>query len=97
MFWLLSGEGGLLRPGILESWPVVQLGLLFYSLYIWQQLFILAPGMRWLKLPVEYSHRAGSVLFSTARGGSYAKTDQKTGSRNPRSLTQAGCLLRLGL
>jgi peptidoglycan/LPS O-acetylase OafA/YrhL len=50
MFWLLSGEGGLLRR-ILESWPVVQLGLLSYSLYIWQQLFILAPGMRWLAFP----------------------------------------------
>jgi len=41
LFWLLSGEGGILRR-ILETWPMVQLGLLSYSLYLWQQLFILS-------------------------------------------------------
>jgi peptidoglycan/LPS O-acetylase OafA/YrhL len=58
MFWLLSGEGGLLRR-ILESWPAVQLGLLSYSLYIWQQLFIMGPEMKWLGFP-------WNVLFALA-------------------------------
>jgi len=46
LFWLLSGEGGLLRRA-LESWPAVQLGLLSYSLYIWQQ-----PFTEWSRLSV---------------------------------------------
>lgn len=43
MFWLWSGTGGILRR-CLESWPAVQLGLLSYSLYIWQQ-----PFTRWAR------------------------------------------------
>jgi peptidoglycan/LPS O-acetylase OafA/YrhL len=50
VFWLLSGEGGLVRRG-LEAWPVVQLGLISYSLYIWQQPFTIWPGMSWLRFP----------------------------------------------
>jgi peptidoglycan/LPS O-acetylase OafA/YrhL len=50
VFWLLSGEGGLLRRG-LEAWPVVQLGLISYSLYLWQQPFTMWPGMSWLQFP----------------------------------------------
>lgn len=50
--WLLSGEGGLLRRG-LEAWPVVQLGLISYSLYIWQQPFTIWPGMIWLHFPLN--------------------------------------------
>lgn len=50
VYWLLSGEGGLLRRG-LEAWPVVQLGLISYSLYIWQQPFTIWPGMSWLRFP----------------------------------------------
>jgi peptidoglycan/LPS O-acetylase OafA/YrhL len=50
VFWLLTGEGGLLRRG-LEAWPVVQLGLISYSLYIWQQPFTMWPGMSWLHFP----------------------------------------------
>jgi len=47
LFWLLTGEGGFLRR-LLASWPMVQLGLLSYSLYVWQQLFLKWPGMSWL-------------------------------------------------
>ncbi len=50
VFWLLSGEGGLLRR-LLETWPVVQLGLISYSLYIWQQPFTSWPKMSWLSFP----------------------------------------------
>ena len=50
IFWLLSGEGGLLRR-LLETWPVVQLGLISYSLYIWQQPFTIWPGLSWLTFP----------------------------------------------
>jgi peptidoglycan/LPS O-acetylase OafA/YrhL len=50
VFWLISGEGGWLRRG-LEAWPVVQLGLISYSLYIWQQPFTMWPGMSWLRFP----------------------------------------------
>jgi len=39
VFWLLSGTTGWLRA-TLECWPVVKLGLLSYSLYLWQQIFI---------------------------------------------------------
>jgi peptidoglycan/LPS O-acetylase OafA/YrhL len=63
MFWLLSGEGGLLRR-ILESWPVVQLGLLSYSLYIWQQIFILGPGMKWLSFPVNLIFALAAAILS---------------------------------
>jgi peptidoglycan/LPS O-acetylase OafA/YrhL len=52
LFWLLSGEGGLLRRG-LESWPAVQLGLLSYSLYIWQQPFTQWKGLAWLAFPAN--------------------------------------------
>jgi peptidoglycan/LPS O-acetylase OafA/YrhL len=50
IFWLLSGKGGILRS-FLESWPMVQLGLLSYSLYIWHVLFTLWHGMRWIRFP----------------------------------------------
>jgi peptidoglycan/LPS O-acetylase OafA/YrhL len=50
IFWLLSREGGLLRR-VLEAWPMVQLGLLSYSLYIWQQLFMVPPGMQRRSFP----------------------------------------------
>ncbi len=63
MFWLLSGQGGLLRR-ILESWPVVQLGLLSYSLYIWQQLFILGPGIKWLGFPLNLIFSLAAAIIS---------------------------------
>ena len=50
LFWLLSGKGGWLRR-LLETWPVVQLGLLSYSLYIWQQIFLQWKGFGWLHFP----------------------------------------------
>ena len=50
MFWLLSGEGGVMRT-VLESWPVVQLGLLSYSLYVWQEVFLTWQGLSWLRFP----------------------------------------------
>lgn len=45
--WLLSGKGGLLRS-LLESWPAVQLGLLSYSLYLWQQIFTVWEPIYWI-------------------------------------------------
>lgn len=45
IFWLLSGEGGVARR-LLETKPLVQLGLLSYSIYIWQEIFTL-----WDELP----------------------------------------------
>jgi peptidoglycan/LPS O-acetylase OafA/YrhL len=50
VFWLLSGEGGWLRRS-LDAWPVVQLGLISYSLYLWQQPFTVWQGMSWLSFP----------------------------------------------
>jgi peptidoglycan/LPS O-acetylase OafA/YrhL len=44
ILWLLSGKGGALRY-TLETWPMVKLGLLSYSLYIWQSLFVLWSGL----------------------------------------------------
>ncbi len=44
VLWLLSGEGGALRR-LLETWPMVQIGLLSYSIYIWQQIFTLWDGL----------------------------------------------------
>lgn len=44
IFWLLSAEGGILRR-LLESWPMVQIGLLSYSIYIWQEIFTVWDGM----------------------------------------------------
>lgn len=52
IFWLLSGEGGFLRRG-LDSWPMVQLGLISYSLYLWQQLFTMCDKLYFLSLPVR--------------------------------------------
>jgi peptidoglycan/LPS O-acetylase OafA/YrhL len=52
IFWLLSGSGGWFRA-MLDSWPFVQLGLLSYSLYLWQSLFILWSGLYWVWLPVR--------------------------------------------
>jgi peptidoglycan/LPS O-acetylase OafA/YrhL len=52
VFWLLSGEGGGLRK-TLESWPLVQLGLLSYSLYIWQQLFLMWEGTAFMPVTVK--------------------------------------------
>jgi peptidoglycan/LPS O-acetylase OafA/YrhL len=45
--WLLSGTGGVLRS-LLETWPAVQLGLLSYSLYLWQQIFTLWQPIYWI-------------------------------------------------
>ena len=50
--WLLSGEGGVFRS-LLESWPAVQVGLLSFSLYLWQQMFVTWPGMYWLPAPLR--------------------------------------------
>ena len=50
--WLLSAQGGPLRWA-LESWPMVQLGLLSYSLYIWQSFFILWDGVSFIPLPLR--------------------------------------------
>jgi peptidoglycan/LPS O-acetylase OafA/YrhL len=50
MFWLLAAEGGIVRR-LLEARPVVQIGLLSYSLYVWQQLYVHWPG-RSLVFPV---------------------------------------------
>ena len=63
MFWLLSGEGGTLRQ-ILDSWPVVQLGQLSYSLYIWQQIFIMGPGMKWLSFPLNLPFALAAAIIS---------------------------------
>jgi peptidoglycan/LPS O-acetylase OafA/YrhL len=52
IFWLLSGKGGPARWA-LASWPAVQLGLISYSVYIWQELFLEWPGMHWLGLPLN--------------------------------------------
>jgi peptidoglycan/LPS O-acetylase OafA/YrhL len=52
IFWLLSGSSGPLRRG-LETWPMVQLGLLSYSLYLWQQMFIFWDGLAWVSLPLR--------------------------------------------
>lgn len=52
MLWLWSGTGGILRR-VLESWPAVQLGLLSYSLYIWQQPFTRWSRMNFLPAPVR--------------------------------------------
>jgi peptidoglycan/LPS O-acetylase OafA/YrhL len=54
LLWLLTGEGGWLRR-VLE-WPwMVQLGLLSYSLYIWQQLFLLWDGFPQVPLLVRWA------------------------------------------
>lgn len=63
IFWLLSGKGGLLRKG-LEAWPVAQLGLLSYSLYIWQQLFMISPAMHWLAFPWNALTALGAAVLS---------------------------------
>jgi peptidoglycan/LPS O-acetylase OafA/YrhL len=52
ILWLLSGEGGALR-WTLASWPAVQLGLISYSVYIWQQLFLVWPGTAVLRFPLN--------------------------------------------
>ncbi len=52
IFWLLSGEGGFFRRS-LDSWPLVQIGLLSYSLYLWQSMFILWDGLFWIWLPLR--------------------------------------------
>lgn len=49
ILWLLSGTGGILRR-ILESWPAIQLGLISYSLYLWQQ-------------PITYWDRTSRIGF----------------------------------
>jgi peptidoglycan/LPS O-acetylase OafA/YrhL len=52
IFWLLSGAGGIVR-NVLESWPAVQLGLLSYSLYIWQQPFTQWSGLSFIPFPLN--------------------------------------------
>jgi peptidoglycan/LPS O-acetylase OafA/YrhL len=52
IFWLLSGTGGSAR-WVLGSWLIVQLGLISYSVYIWQQLFLEWPGLFWLGFPLN--------------------------------------------
>ncbi len=59
IFWLLSGAGGIVR-NVLESWPAVQLGLLSYSLYIWQQ-----PFTQWSGLPSFPSRLTFCCLLSS--------------------------------
>jgi peptidoglycan/LPS O-acetylase OafA/YrhL len=63
VFWVLSGEGGLLRR-ILESWPLVQLGLLSYSLYLWQSVFILWDGIGRIWLPLRLLGALVVAIFS---------------------------------
>jgi len=79
MFWLLSGEGGLLRRilGVLACGSVGDYST--YSLYIWQQLFILAPRNEVAGLPrgIFSCALAAAIVSYRHRGGSYAKTDQK--------------------
>ena len=43
VLWLLSGEGGFLRS-LLESWPMVRIGVLSYSIYIWHAIFTVWDG-----------------------------------------------------
>lgn len=50
IFWFLSGREGLLRR-VLETRPVVQIGLLSYSLYIWQQSILLWDRTAWIRFP----------------------------------------------
>jgi peptidoglycan/LPS O-acetylase OafA/YrhL len=64
ILWLLSAQGGPLR-WILESWPMVQLGLLSYSLYVWQAIFILWEGLFFIPLPLRI---LGALVFAI---GSY--------------------------
>ena len=52
IFWLLSGDSGWFRKG-LETWPMVQLGLLSYSLYLWQQMFIFWDRLNFIWLPLR--------------------------------------------
>jgi len=52
VLWLLGGQGGHVRR-TLESWPLVQLGLLSYSLYLWQSIFILWDGVAHIWLPLR--------------------------------------------
>ncbi|WP_263359366.1 acyltransferase family protein [Acidicapsa ligni] len=52
IFWLISGSGGVVRKA-LDSWPLVQLGLLSYSLYLWQELFILCERLYFIPLAVR--------------------------------------------
>jgi len=76
MFWLLSGRvvccAGFLSLGLWFSWTTLlqplHLATTFHS----------GARNEVAGLPVEYSHRAGSGDRQLpARGGSYAKTDQK--------------------
>ena len=50
--WLLTGQGGWLRR-VLESPWVIRLGVLSYSLYIWQQVFLLWGGLPQVPLVVR--------------------------------------------
>lgn len=43
MFWLLAGERGAVRC-VFELAPLVRIGLLSYSIYIWQEIFTLWRG-----------------------------------------------------
>ena len=52
IFWLLSGDGGLARK-ILSCRPIIQLGLLSYSIYIWQQIFLVWPGTERIPFPLN--------------------------------------------
>ncbi len=50
ILWLLSGKGGIVRS-VLESWPAIQLGVLSYSLYLWQQPFTYWNRLSWIAFP----------------------------------------------
>jgi peptidoglycan/LPS O-acetylase OafA/YrhL len=50
MLWLLSGKGGILRSA-LETWPAIQLGLISYSLYLWQQPITYWDRTSWISFP----------------------------------------------
>jgi peptidoglycan/LPS O-acetylase OafA/YrhL len=52
LLWLLSGSGGPIRA-ILEWKPLCWVGLLSYSLYVWQQLFIVSVSPLWTPFPIN--------------------------------------------
>jgi peptidoglycan/LPS O-acetylase OafA/YrhL len=59
----LSGEGGALR-WVLETPPVVHLGLISYSLYVWQQLFTHWNGMCWSNPAGRIGASVGTAILS---------------------------------
>jgi peptidoglycan/LPS O-acetylase OafA/YrhL len=63
LLWLLSGNTGVVRA-ILEWKPLCWVGLLSYSLYVWQQIFVATESPLWTPFPINVGFAFLAAILS---------------------------------